>query len=101
MTRKLKFDEKEMTDLTEFQKKSISAFAEFAYKYDDDKSFDIFSMGVALIVSNIIGSYGIKNIGPYLEELMGIIKQIHNSVQENACYMEYKKGKKISEGRFN
>ena len=97
----VKLTRAELEDVVFFQKKSIEGFAECSHKYDKDKSFEIFAVGIAFIISNIMGSFGVKNINDFLDDMVINIKKFHNDIQKNACYMQYSKGKKISEGKFN
>lgn len=99
--RKVIFSNDEIKDGVDFQKKVIEAWAEFSYKYNDEKQFEIFAIAFGMIVSNVMGSLGVKNIDPFLNDITDLIKDIHERAQQNACYMEYEKGVKVSEGRFN
>ena len=92
---------KEIQDCVDFQKKCMESLAEFSHKYSDEKSFEIFSIAFGIIVSNVMRSYGIKNINLYLNDMINLINDIHGRTEQNTCYMEYRKGVKVSEGRFN
>lgn len=91
----------ELEDCCNLHKEMMESFARHTHKYPAKKTFEIFSVAMAFTISLSLSSMGIKNINEYLNELMENIKAIHNDVNKNSCYMEYKNGVKISEGRFN
>ncbi len=90
-----------MKDAVNFHKEIMESLAKNTQKYTADKVFDIFSISLAVTISNVMGTFGVKNIDCFLHHMIIIIKQIHEDVQKNSSYMEFKDGKKISEGRFN
>ncbi len=95
-------------DLSETQTKEVAAihkemmiaFATHASKYDNEKSFQMFCVSIAVTISSVLSSLGVKNLDTYLNDMTDIIKKIHNDVKANSCYMEFNNGKKVSEGRF-
>jgi len=93
--------EDEIADAAVFQKKCLEAFAEISHKYNDGKNFEIFSIGISLVISNFLSTIGITKIDTYLDDMVANIKRIHDKVRESSSYMEYRKGVKINEGNFN
>jgi hypothetical protein len=91
----------ELKDAANFHKETMESFAKHTHKYNNGKTFEIFAVSIGITISNTISSLGIEDIDYFLEDLMIMIKKIHKDVKENSLYMEFKKGKKISEGRFN
>lgn len=93
--------EDEVKACAEFQKKCIEAFAEIACNYNDEIQFKLFAVGMCLVISNLMATLGIININDFLDELVDNIKRMHETIQNNASYMQFKNGKKISEGKLN
>jgi len=91
----------EMEDCVEFQKRSIESFAKFSHKYSHEKNFEIFAIGITLIISNIMSSHGVTKIDMFMDELSDNIKRTYKLISDNASYMQFDKGKKISEGNYN
>jgi hypothetical protein len=97
----IKLNKDEMRDCIDIQKKMIEAIAEKFHKYEDQKSFEIFSVAISLVISNMLTSLGVSKIDVYLNDMTRTVKQIHEKVKKNSSYMQYQYGKKISEGEFN
>ena len=68
---------------------------------NNEKTFKIFSVGLTLIISNILASHGISKIDLFVDDLSQNLKRTFKIIKDNASYMQFDKGKKISEGKFN
>jgi hypothetical protein len=102
MRRDIILNEEQLKDCVHFQKKVMELFGEFHSKHNDQESFDIFSIGLTVLVSNVLASLGIKNIDHYLDHLFETVKELHKTIQKNSKgVMEYKNGVKINEGMIN
>lgn len=99
--RPVNLDKNEMMDCSDFQKKCLEAFAEIAFKYNYEKQFEIFGVGICLVISNLMTTLGITKIDNFLHDLVDNIKRTHETIQKNSFFMEYSNGKKIREGQFN
>jgi len=82
-------------------KEMMESIARVSHKYEIDKNFEIVSVAIAFTICNTLSSFGINKIDPYLSDMIDCIKSIHSNVRSSSSYMQYKDGKKVSEGRFN
>lgn len=99
--KQVSLDDQARIDCCEFQKKCVEAFAEIAFKYNSETQLKIFNVGICLIISNLMTSLDIKETDDSLDCLIDKVKRAHKKIQNNASYMEYANGKKVSEGNFN
>lgn len=97
----VKLNEKEMHDCVDMQKKMIEIIAQHICGYNNQKSFEITSIAISLVISNMLSSFGINKIDIYLDDMMENIKVMHENVKKHNSYMIYEKGKKVKEGQFN
>lgn len=97
----IKLSERELEDACLVHKEMIESLARIGSRHNNDKNFEIFSVAIAFTISLTLTNLGINKIEPFLSDMTNTIKNIHEEANKNACYMEYREGKKISEGRFN
>lgn len=96
-----RLNREQLADCATFQKKCLESFGEISHGHTDEINFEIFGIGIGLVISNIMLTFGIKDINHFLNDMVEMVKHVHEDVKKNASYMEYKKGVKISEGHFN
>ena len=101
MPRKIELTSQEMQDCVDIHKKMMEAYASHTFRYNDEKCFELFSLSIALTISCTMTSLGIKNIRDWLTHLNEFIESIHEAAKDNSSFMTFKKGKKVSEGKFN
>lgn len=102
MYRPVDLNKKEMQDCVDFQKKCLESFVEIFHKYSDAKSFDIFSIGIGLVICNMMMTMKITKTDLFIDEFCSLLKQLHPQVVKNSTdYMAFENGKKVSEGKLN
>lgn len=91
----------QMQDMVNFHKETMESFGKIASKYNDATNFEIFVVSIGITISTALTSLGLKEIDAPLEGMFDMIKKLHEDIKKNSMYMIYKKGEKVSEGRFN
>ena len=101
MKKLITLNKDEIESMARIHKKMMEAIGEKTYQYDEEKTFEIFAISIAITISNMLGTFGVrKNIKLFLDDLVLNILSVHDAVQMNSSYMEFKDGKKVSEGNF-
>ncbi len=96
------FTDKQIHNIVDMQKKMMEAIAErTSTKGNSDEDFITIGYALALVISNVLSTFGIKKSDPFTTELIEYVRNIHDVAHQNTCYMEYVNGIKKSEGRFN
>lgn len=101
MKRKITLNTDEMGLCSDIHKEIIESFGRRLTLVNEDKAFQMFSLTIAITISNMLTTLGIKKVNPYLNDLNTIIEIIHKNVKKNSDYMLYENGEKLSEGKFN
>lgn len=105
----MKMNKKHKIDLTESEvkitadihKKIMETIAENCNFASKEKEFHVITLTLAITVCNVMSSFGIDHHRRYLDDFCDLVKQLIKPVKQNSSYMEFKGGKKVSEGRFN
>lgn len=97
----VKLSDSELVDCIKLQKEFMESFGRNLHKYNKEKEFEIFSVAIAVVISNICVTFGEKGLKAYFDDLTKITLGMHEAIKKNSSYMEFKNGIKISEGQFN
>ena len=102
---KLELTLDEVNIVADINKRIMECFAEKIHKIKEkQKEFDAVTFTLSVTILNLLSNYNIndpKKIKLFMDDLYRLMMTIQKPVKENSFFMEYKNGKKVSEGKFN
>lgn len=97
----LPLNENEMIEMCAMHKKMMQAVAEHTPKnFGENATFLITTYAISFTISSIMSTFGLDKV-TYAKDILEFVSRIHEDAHANSSYMEYKNGKKVSEGKFN